>query len=339
MYDVVILTLEEPRSGCGSACGCGAPTPGADACATGEKGHDCDGDCGTCEQRPRTPVLHCSDALTAAGARVEAVTAYSDAEIDAVLARFDAPEAADGLRRPDPETKSRLVLAVASDGQLSHVVYRMVRRWAPAPSKRPADLPDGRTVFDLPPLAVLPLDKSASSDLAGRLGLPRNPADVARAVLSGEVRRLDLLRHDGGAVTIDGALLGAADQYGRFVPWRGRVEVDDHLLSDGEEQVLACAVAVADGYAEVGGMALVAAPDPADGMVDVAVAVPVVDKKLFGRDRQRIEVRRARGRAVAVTPRLPADDLTLPFVEDGVTGELTRKRSWWIERRAWGVHV
>ena len=61
MYDVVILTLEE------QACG-----------AT------CEGSCA----RPRTQVLHCADALRAAGARVEAVTAHDDAEVDAVLARY-----------------------------------------------------------------------------------------------------------------------------------------------------------------------------------------------------------------------------------------------------------
>ncbi|MCP2325944.1 hypothetical protein HDA40_004451 [Hamadaea flava] len=317
MYDVVILTLEEPPSGCGGDCG---------AC-----GHDAP------KPAVRTPVLHCADALKQAGARVETVTAYHDEAIDEVLARFDAPEQPDGLRRPDPETKSRLVVAVASDSQLRHVVRRLVRRYAPPPSKRPGDLPADRTLPDLPAVGVLPLDAGESGDLAARLGLPRQPAEVARAVLADRVRRLDLLRQDGGSVVIDGVLLGAADQRGLSVPFRGRIEVDDLVLSDGAEDVLACAVTVADGYARLDGIDLVTAPDPADGLVEVGIAVPALVKRRFGRDTHRVEVRRARGRAVSIAPRLAAEE-TLPFVEDGVTGELTRKRSWWIERQAWAVY-
>jgi len=317
MYDVVILTLEEPPTGCGGDCGaCGA---------------------GAGETTVRTPVRHCADALTKAGARVETVTAYHDEAIDEVLARFDGPESPTGMRRPDPASRTRLIVAVATDAQLRHVVRRLVRRYAPPPSKRPDDLPADRTVPDLPPVGVLPLDAKESGDLAARLGLPRRPEEVARAVLADRVRRLDLLRQDGGSVVIDGVLLGAADQRGVSVPFRGRVEVDDLVLSDGSDDVLACAVTVADGYAKVDGIDLVATPDPTDGVVEVGIAVPTVVKRRFGRDRHRIEVRRARGRAVSIAPRLTAEE-TLPFVEDGVTGELTRKRSWWIERQAWAVY-
>jgi hypothetical protein len=45
-------------------------------------------------------------------------------------------------------------------------------------------------------------------------------------------------------------------------------------------------------------------------------------------------VRRARGRAVAVTPQ----ETEVPFLDDGVGGTLTRKRSWWIEPGAWAVY-
>ena len=46
-------------------------------------------------------------------------------------------------------------------------------------------------------------------------------------------------------------------------------------------------------------------------------------------------MRRARGRAVAVTPR----DDELPFLDDGVAGTLTRKRSWWMEPALGGVRT
>jgi hypothetical protein len=265
------------------------------------------GGCGA----PQVPVLACADALTAAGAKVETVTAESDADIDAAL---------DGRR---------LIVAAATDGQLRAVVRRMVRKYTPAPSKRPADLPANRTMPDLPPIGVLPLDPTAN-DLAAQLGLPRDPAEVAAAVLGERVRRLDLLRNDGGSVTLDGALVG-----GQELSWRGRVEVDDAVLSDGADPILACAVGNAAGYTRLDGLPLLTEPNPADGVVEVAVAVPVVTRRLLRSPRVRIEVRRARGRAVAITPR----EQEIGYVDDGVTATLSHKRSWWIEPGAWAVYV
>jgi hypothetical protein len=265
----------------------------------------------------RVPVRACRDALAGAGARVETVTATSDQEIDRVVARLD---------------RVRLVVATAADGQLRAVVRRMVRRAAPPPSQRPAGLPEDRTIPDLPPLAVLPLDPGRAG-LAGRLGLPREPARVAGAVLAGRVRRLDLLRQDGGsAVTLDGALLGGTGPAGRAVPWRARVEVDDAVLSTGADPLLAGVVANAGGYARLDGLPLVTGADPADGVVDVAVALPVRSR---WRRRVRVEVRRARGRAVTVRP---AGD-PVASLDDGVPGELTRPRSWWVEPGAWAVYA
>jgi hypothetical protein len=319
MYDVVLLSLAEGQGSggdaCGSGCGgCGTP---ATACA------------------PRVPVLRCAEALTAAGARVETVTAASDQEIDEVLARLDGPARADGLSWPDADSKTRLVVASATDGQLRAVVRRLVRRYAPPPSKRPADLATGRTVPDLPPLAILPLDAGNTTDLAAQLGLPRTPEQVAAAVLSDSVRRLDLLRNDGGSVTVDGALVGGMDDDGRAVPWRGRVEVDDAVLSDGEEPILACAIGNSSGYAEFAGLRLLAEGDVVDGQVEVAVAVPTVVKQRFRGTKMRIEVRRARGRAVSVLPR----DGEVQYLDDGVGGAMTRKRSWWTEAGAWAVYA
>ncbi|HEX2770964.1 MAG TPA: hypothetical protein VHN18_00870 [Micromonosporaceae bacterium] len=307
MYDVVLLALDSARDGST----CAATTP----------------------ESPRVPVLACADALRSAGARVEHVVARSDAEIDAVLARLDGPGRPDGLTWPDPEGKTRLVVAAASDGQLRAVVRRMVRRYAPPPSRRPPDLAGNRTVPDLPPIGVLPLvpARSAQRDLVAHLGLPRQPAAVASAVLGGRARRLDLLRTDGGSVTLDGVLLGGAAKR-RPVPWRGRVEVDDAVLSAGDDPLLACAIGNAGGYAVLDGLPLLTGADPADGVVEVAVAVPVVARSLL-RSRVRVEVRRARGRAVAVTPH--GEDL--PYVDDGVAGDLNRKRSWWIEPAAWAA--
>lgn len=261
-------------------------------------------------------------AATAEGATVDRVTAGSDAELDAVLARLDGPARDDGLAWPDPDGP-RLVVAADSDGQLRHVVRRLVRRYAPPPSRRPADLPAGRTVPDLPALAVLP---TAPGGLAARLGLPRDPAEVAKAALYGSVQRLDLLRNDGGSVTIHGVLIVDS------VPWSAGIEVDDVPLASPDEPVLACAIANADGYATVDGLPLAPGADPTDGRVTVAVAVGIVSRALLRAPKVRVEVRRVRGRAVAVTP---AGEL--PVLDDGVSTPLARKRSWWTEAGAWGV--
>jgi hypothetical protein len=327
MDRVLLLTLADgppATDGCGA---CGASCLGA---TQGRAGAETEADaCAT--PTLRAAVLACRDALTAEGVAVEVVTACSDAEIDAALERFDGPPRADGLRFPATDGGTGLVVAVDVDGQLRAVVRRMVRRYAPAPSKRPADLPTGRTLPDLPALAILPLRRDPSPgpypDLVDRLGLPRDPADVAKALLHGHVQRLDLLRNDGGSVTLHGAL------FGRETLWRARVDVDDAQLAGPEDEIVACAVANADGYASAEGLPLAPGADPADGQVSVAVAVPVTVRGRFGRKEQRLEVRRARGRAVAVEP---VDEID--FLDDGVAGTLSRKRSWWIEPGAWGVH-
>jgi hypothetical protein len=263
---------------------------------------------------PRVPVLACRDALVAGGARVEIVTAASDSDIDEVLDR-----------------EAKLVVAAIADGQVRAVVRRMTRRYAPPPSERPESLPADRTLPDLPPIGILPMGEV---DLVTRLGLPVEPASVAAAVLGGQVRRLDLLRNDGGSVTLHGTLLGSSDDAGQAVPFAARVEVDDAVLTDGSEALIATTVANAGGYADLAGMSLATGVDAADGVLDVAVALPVRQRRLFRRSELRIEVRRAHGRAVAVHPRVD-----VPFVDDGVAGTLGRRRTWWMERGAWAVYA
>jgi len=271
------------------------------------------GACGT-----RTPILACRDTLRTASAQVEIVVAHTDAEIDAALASAAG---------------ARLVVATAADGQLRAVMRRLVRRHAPAASKRPDTLPSDRTIPDLPPIGILPLGPDPS-DLATRLGLPRSPAEVAAAVLGGNVRRLDLLRNDAGSVTLDGALVGGRNAGGTASTFLARVEVDDAVLADGTEPVLMSVIANASRYATIDGLPLIAAPSMTDGVLDVAVALPKAARRLLRQPRVEIEVRRAHGRAVAVTPRSE-----VPYIDDGVEGTLTRKRSWWMERDAWGVYT
>ncbi len=337
MLDVVVLSLtEEGTDGCG---GCGGSDThgdgggGSDTHGDGCGGSDTHGDGGGCGGQTRAAVRHCVDVLTAAGASVTLVTATSDADIDAVLARLDAPARADGLCWPagGAGEPPRLVVAATGDAQLRAVVRRMVRRYAPPPSRRPDDLRADRTVPDLPAVAILPLAPPDPTDLVYRLGLPTRPDQVAAALLSGRVRRLDLLRTDAGSVTLHGALIGGATADGAPVPWHGTVQVDDKALCRPDQAVIACAVANADGYTTIDGLPLTRDTDPADGAIDVAVVL-AVSRRVGLRRRAALEVRRTRGRAVAVTPRGE-----VPYVDDGVSATLPRTRSWWVERDAWGV--
>lgn len=312
MPPVVILTLRDPsRHGCA----------GGDGCACGADGGPA-----------RVPVLACADALRAGGAAVELTTATSDAEIDVVVKRVAAGEA-------------RLVVAAATDAELRAVVRRAVRLLAPPPSRlhRPGsgasgaegqpsdDLPLNRTVPDLPPLGVLPLSP-AVPPLCAALGLPTTPADVAMATLGGRVRRWDLLRTEG-SVTLHAVMLGGFDG-GSPVPIRARIEVDDTVLSDGSETLLAAAITNA-GSSTLDGLPLVPSASSDDGLVEVAVAVPLLRRRLLRTADVRVEVRRARGRAMSVTPMAES----VRSVDDGVVGPITRKRSWWTEPGAWATYT
>ena len=134
-------------------------------------------------------------------------------------------------------------------------------------------------------------------------------------------------------MTLHGCLLGGVDGSGTAVAWNARVDVDDAVLADGTEPLLACSIRVA-GASEVDGLPLVTAAGPDDGVVHVAVALPVVRERRLRGPEVTFEVRRARGRAVTVNPR---EEVHL--VDDGVAGILGRSRAWWIEAGCWAAYV
>src|SRR5436190_18591247 len=179
------------------------------------------------------PVLACRDALVAEGAEVSTMVPASDADIDAVLSPGGP----------------RLVVAASAVGQVRAVVRRMIRRYAPPPSKRPPDLAADRTMPDLPPIGVLPLYG------ASLFGLPTSPspAEVAKWVLHGTPARLDLLRTDAGSATLDGAFIGGE------APWSARIEVDSVVLAEPHESIAACVIGNGSRYAVVDGLPFVPA--------------------------------------------------------------------------------
>ncbi len=284
----------------------------------------------------RVSVLECADALRTRPEidRVEVLPASSDADVDTALAQVECG-------------KARLVVA-GSDGVLRAVVRRMVRRALPQRSATrhvaAPQLPDHRTIGDLPPMALLPLDSSPElPDLSRSLGLPTAPAEVAEITAAGSAQRLDLFRNDRGGITLHGVLLGAtvassAHGPGRLMSWQAHVGVDDTVLSDGDEPILACAIANADGYARLGQLPMLEVTDPSNGTLAVAIAIGTAGG---------IEVRRTRGRAVNVRLR-PAQatdrhpDMGSPrvdYTDDGVDFTLRHSCTWWVEQGAWALYV
>jgi hypothetical protein len=276
----------------------------------------------------RVPVLACADALRAGGATVEVTEPDSHQEITAALTKAT-------------EGEMRLVVP-GVDGQVRAVVRQLVRRAQPRGGDRPPELASNRTIPDLPPIAILPLTPAGtdpSGDLVTELGLPSDPEQVAAAVLSGEHRRLDLLRHDGGSVTLRSALLGGVDDKGKPAPWTAAVHVDDTILSHGDEPLLAVGVTNTGPLDALPGLPLSTAATATDGVVTVGIAVPSVRGGRLRRRRPEIEVRRATGRAVAIIPTNASEEVEIPVVDDGVHGTVRRKRTWWVEPGAWAVYT
>lgn len=215
------------------------------------------------------------------------------------------------------------------------------------------------------PIGIIPL--GTGNDLAGFLGLPRDPAAAADVVVSGTATDMELLVADDGQVAINavhlgiGALAGArsaaakrrlgklrvgklAYQAGALVAgvsakgWRLRVTVDGEVLHDGDERVLMVAMGL--GGTVGGGTPLVPAADPHDGLVDVVVSTGVGPLARLryalalqaGVHVRREDVRTARGRVVELTA---APGETFPGNADGeFRGPYTR-RCWQVEPQAW----
>lgn len=271
----------------------------------------------------RVPVRAFADALRAHGVDVGLADADSDAEIDTVLHGITTTDGA------SPSTVEKRLVIAGSDGVVRAVVRRMVRQALAQPRHRPTDLPPNRTIGDLPAIGLLPLPADGPS-LTSALSLPTTAQQLADAMLSGATQRLDLLRNDAGSVTLHGALLGGANEHGRSVPWRGTINVDDAVLTDGTDHVLACAIGNAAGYASIAGLPLLDVVDASDGQLQVGIAIA---------RQQTVEVRRARGRAVTVHAHAASDtnSAELPFTDDGVDGVLRRRKTWWVEPGAWAV--
>ena len=194
-------------------------------------------------------------------------------------------------------------MAAATDAELRAVVRRMVRRYAPPPSKRPAELPPGRTVFDLPPLGVLPLTPAVPAlvrSLAlptrsgrgggGGPGRPRTPARPAAHTTAARSR-------------CTAACWAARSTAGRHRCGRADRDATTPCSATARRPCWPAPSATPDS-SDVDGLPLLVDGDrPTTALVEVAVAVPVLRRRWLRAAEAQVEVRRARGRAMSVTPR------------------------------------
>ena len=276
-----------------------------------------------------------------------------DEQVDAALAVLEehtdvrvesCSEPAD-LDRVLASRDGRTVVVVGGDGSVHLAVDRLLALGELSPTD---------------PLGLVPL--GTGNDLARTLGIPLDPAEAAKALLSGTARTLDLVVDDAGGVVVNAAHLGvgaeaaerasalkkrlgkAAYAVGGVLAgagatgWDLRVEVDDEPFPLDEEVLM---VGLANGRTIGGGAELAPDAEPDDGLLDVVVATSTGPLARLGfgvamREGEHVDrddVHTVRARTVTVT----GD--AFPLNADGeLSGPLT-SRTWTVRPGAWAVLV
>lgn len=269
------------------------------------------------------------------------------AETDVEVARTANPGELDGVLH---RAGSRCLVVAGGDGSLHAVVKALYKRHE----------------LDRRTLALLPL--GTGNDFARSLGIPLEPHEAARALLTGEVRKMDLLVDELGGIVVNNVHAGASAQASRrgarwkkrlgpfgigilgypvgavlaaFAPpyVRLRIEVDGDVLVDVDRPVLM--VAIGNGTSVGGGTELTPDADPEDGRLDVMVSLATgplerftyVAQLVIGGHQHRDDVLTAR--ATQVT--LSGEDFYLSA--DGEISGPERRRSWHLERAAYSMVV
>lgn len=276
-----------------------------------------------------------------------------DEQVDAALAVLEeradvrverCSELAD-LDRVLASRDGRTVVVVGGDGSVHLAVDRLLGLGELSPTE---------------PLGLVPL--GTGNDLARTLGIPLDPAEAAKALLSGTARTLDLAVDDAGGVVVNAAHLGVgAEAAERASAWKKRlgkaayavggvlagagatgwdlrVEVDGEPFPLDEEVLM---VGLANGRTIGGGAELAPDAEPDDGLLDVVVATSTGPLARLGfavamREGEHVDrddVHTVRARTVTVT----GD--AFPLNADGeLSGPLT-SRTWTVRPGAWAVLV
>ncbi|WP_409330811.1 diacylglycerol/lipid kinase family protein [Trujillonella humicola] len=282
------------------------------------------------------------DAVAAALAELRA-----GADVE-VVETSDADELVTGIRAHP----GRRLVAIGGDGSVHAAVRALDRAGALDPAL---------------PLGIIA--RGTGNDLAGSLGLPRDPVEGARVVCRGRVRPLDLVRDDAGGIVVNAVHAGVGARAGTLAmhvkpalgtasfplgavaagvstPGAGlRVEVDGRVVTSGEWAADGTTgvlmVAVCNGPTIAGGRPLAPDAAPDDGLADVVVvtATGPVARTAFGLallrgdHLARADVTVTRGRTVSYSG---------PPVDVDADGEITEDvpaRTWTVHGHAWSVTV
>ncbi|ROR92661.1 diacylglycerol/lipid kinase family protein [Nocardioides aurantiacus] len=269
------------------------------------------------------------------------------AEADVEVARTSNPGELDGVLH---RAGCRRLVVAGGDGSLHAVVKALYKRH---------EL-EKRTI------GLLPL--GTGNDFARSLGIPLDPQEAARTVLTGEVRPMDLIVDELGGVVVNNVHAGASAQASRrgarwkkrlgpfgigilgypvgaalaaFRPpyVRLRIEVDGEILVDVDRPTLM--VAIGNGASVGGGTELTPDADPEDGRLDVMVSLATgplqrfayVGELVLGKHQERDDVLTARATQVTIS----GEDFYLSA--DGEINGPERRRSWHLERAAYSMVV
>ncbi|HET9498829.1 MAG TPA: diacylglycerol kinase family protein [Marmoricola sp.] len=239
----------------------------------------------------------------------------------------------------------RRVVVAGGDGSLHAVVAALHRR---------QELAD--TVLGLIPLGT-------GNDFARGTGIPLDPEEAARLVVSGNVRRVDLMVDCTGEIVVNNVHVGVGAQASRKADkWkqrlgrvgygigaalasvnppfvRLRVMVDDHVVADFDHPILQ--VAVGNGSNVGGGTELTPEADPEDGKIDLMVSFAVGPLSRFGyvaglrkgEHHERDDVLYLRGSRISVSGQ--------PFYcsADGELYGPERNRTWRVEQGAYSMSL
>jgi len=277
------------------------------------------------------------------GAALEVLHGHASVEV----AETSNPGELDGVLH---RAGSRPIVVAGGDGSLHAVIATLHRR---------NDLA-GKV------LGLLPL--GTGNDFARTIGMPLDPVEAAKALVSGTPRPMDLIVDELGEVVVNSVHVGASalasrrgatwkDRLGPFglglvgyplgaalaavrPPFvRLRVEVDGVVVADIDRHVLM--VAVGNGASVGGGTELTPDADPGDGKADVLVSFATAPRArlgyavdlLRGRHSERDDSVYLRGTRVSVA----GEEFWLST--DGEISGPEGRRSWHVERAAYSMLV
>lgn len=297
-------------------------------------------------------VITNADAGTADQETIRSAVGILRTQAEVEICGTSTPEELDDVLA---DAGDRRVVVAGGDGSVHAVVAALHRRGALRGAR----------------LGLLPL--GTGNDLARSVGVPLEPAEAARAILTGRDRTMDLIVDDADGIVVNNVHFGAGATAGeRGARWKqrlGRVGVgkvnlgklgypigaaraaadppklrvrivaDDVVVTDVDDPVLM--VALANGASVGGGTELAPGADPSDGRIDIMIATPesfpaktrYAVGMLLRRHPEHENVRTLRARTVAVN----GSEFTCSA--DGELSAPVRSRTWRLEPAAYSLAV